>query len=196
MLALPLAVQQPVGMRYACLILGLLLAVPSQSFAESCVLPDAETVAAQRDPLFRKLLDAPNEQQGNIQARIIWDLWHIAPDPKAQNLLDLGKRRLRIADYVGSQEALSELIEYCPDYAEGWNQRAYAKFLAGDLDGSLEDLDRTLELEPRHFAAMAGRGLTLLRQGRELLAHQALRDAVAINPWMNERHLLPPDQKI
>ena len=183
-------------MRTLYLTVGLLCAAPVLAQAQVCEVPDAATVAEQREPLFQKLLDAPNEQQGTARARVIWDIWHIAPDPKSQNLLNLGKRKLRNSDYAGAQETFSELIDYCPDYAEGWNQRSFAKFLAGDLDGALEDLDRTLELEPRHFAALAGKGLTLLRQGRELLAHQAIRDAVAINPWLSERHLLPPDQKI
>ena len=180
-------------MRTLCLAVAILI-VPLFAWAE-CVVPD-EPVSQQQAPLFEKLLNAPDEAQGHVRARVIWDIWHIAPDPRSQNLLNLGKRKLRNADYAGAQETFSELIEYCPDYAEGWNQRAFAKFLAGDLDGSLEDLDRTLELEPRHFAAMAGKGLTLLRQGRQVLAHKALRDAVAINPWLSERHLLPPDQKI
>jgi tetratricopeptide (TPR) repeat protein len=189
-------VPQHFAMRRFGLIVCMLLAAPSAALAEACVLPDAATVAAQRDPLFDKLLAAPDEQRGNAQARVIWDIWHIAPDPKSQNLLNLGKRKLRAAEYAGAQETLTDLIEYCPEYAEGWNQRAFAKFLAGDLDGSLEDLERTLQLEPRHFAALAGKGLTLLRQGRTLLAHQAIRQAVALHPWLSERHLLPPDQKI
>ncbi len=183
-------------MRSFSLILGLLLAFPAVANAEGCEVPDAETVAAQQDPLFQKLLDAPNEQQGNARARVIWDIWHIAPDPKSQNLLNLGKRKLREADYAGAQQTLTELIEYCPDYAEGWNQRAFARFLANDLEGSLAGLEQTLLLKPKHFAALAGKGLTLLRMGRETLAHQAIREAVAINPWLSERHLLPPTQKI
>lgn len=159
-------------------------------------MPDRESVDQQQEPLFKKLLEATNEREGNVRARVIWDIWHIAPDPKSQNLLNLGKRKLREASYGEAQRILTELIEYCPDYAEGWNQRAFARYLAGDLDGSLEDLDRTLTLEPKHFAAMAGRGLTLLRQGRDALGHQAIREAITVNPWLSERHLLPPGQKI
>ena len=158
-------------------------------------MPDTAAANAERDPMFKALLAARNEMQGRQHASSIWESWHKAPNPKAQELLNIGKSKLREADYATAQQVLTELIEFCPTYAEGWNQRAFAKFLAGDLDGSLEDLDRTLELEPRHFGALAGRGLTLLRQGRTLLAHKALREAVAIHPWIGERHLLPPEQK-
>ena len=135
--------------------------------------------------------------QGREAADRIWRSWHVAPDPQAQALLDTAKRRLREADYPEAERLLDQLVAYCPDYAEGWNQRAFARFLAGDLDGALEDLDRTLELEPMHFGAMTGRALTLMRQGRAELGQQALRDAIAINPWITERYLLaePPGQK-
>ena len=174
---------------------GVLLCVPAFSLAQDCIVPDPKTANAEREPMFEALLKARNEAQGRKRASSIWESWHKAPNQKAQELLNIGKSKLREANYVAAQELLTELIEYCPTYAEGWNQRAFAKFLAGDLEGSLEDLDRTLQLEPRHFGALAGRGLTLLRQGRTLLAHKALREAVAIHPWIGERHLLPPEQK-
>ena len=178
------------------LVILWLLAVPVAALAETCDISKSPVTAEERAPLFDKLKAAPTESEGQARANLIWKIWHIAPDTRAQELLDLGKRRINESDFAGAQEALSELIAYCPDYAEGWNQRAFAKFLAGDLDGSLEDLDRTLELEPQHFAALAGRGLTLLRQGRPIPAHRAIREAMAIHPWLSERHLLPPSDKI
>ncbi|MEM9140968.1 MAG: hypothetical protein AAGB15_14170, partial [Pseudomonadota bacterium] len=60
----------------------------------------------------------------------------------------------------------------------------------------LADLDRTIALRPDHFAAIAGRGLTLLRMGRTELGFNALRAALKLHPWMSERHLLPPSEKI
>ena len=178
------------------LLIFCVLAAPSAALAQGCDIAAAPVTAEERAPLFDKLKIARTEREGQAQALLIWKIWHIAPDTKAQALLDLGKRRINEADYSGAEQALSDLIEYCPDYAEGWNQRAFARFLADDLDGALTDLDRTLELEPKHFAALAGRGLTLLKQGRPLPAHRAIREAMAIHPWLSERHLLPPTDKI
>lgn len=179
--------------RHALILAALLF--PAHATAETCADPGPPLSVIDK-PSFDELSASTSEPQGQALARDIWRRWHTAPDARAQDLLDRGVRRIRVSDYPEAQRILSDLIVYCPGYAEGWNQRAYARFLAGDLDGSLEDLDRTLKLEPKHFAAMAGRGLTLLRQGRELLAHKALREAVAIFPWLSERRLLPPDQKI
>ena len=52
---------------------------------------------------------------------------------------------------------------------------------------------RTLELEPRHFGALAGLFLVLFRRGRVEQANAALVQAVRIHPWLKERTMLPPD---
>ena len=156
----------------------------------------AQDLSAQKDPLYERLKASASELEGIPIAQEIWSLYSTAPDAKAQDLLDRGVRYLQRGQFDTSETVLTELVDYCPDYAEGWNQRAFARFLAGRFDGALEDLDRTLELEPRHFGALSGRGLTLLRQGRQLLAQQAIRDALKVNPWLNERRILPPDEKI
>lgn len=177
------------------LFIAVFLLTPATAFAGECPATDAAALDRKLSPLLERLADAPTEREGDLRADDIWTIWRTAPDAAAQDLLDKGVRRIRVSDYPEAERLLGELIAYCPDYAEGWNQRAFARFLSGDFDGALADLDRTLELYPRHFAAMAGRGLTLLKQGRMLLGHKAIREAVALHPWMRERHLLPPDQK-
>ena len=183
-------------MRSLVPLLLVLTALPAM--AEECPVQDADGLAAEREPYFAALQAAPTEMKGREAADGIWRSWHVAPDARAQDMLDTGKRRLREANYAEAERLFSDLVAYCPLYPEGWNQRAFARFLAGDHDGALADLDRTLELEPRHFGALAGRALTLLRQGRAELGQKALREAVAINPWITERHLLaaPAGEKI
>ncbi len=82
------------------------------------------------------------------------------------------------------------MVEYCPDYAEGYNQRAFASYLAQDFASALVDLDRALEIVPNHIAALSGKGLTLMGLGRNEEAQEALRAAVEMNPWLQERSLL------
>lgn len=185
-------------MRSPLLIAALFLTlpmVPATAQTAQCPPTDRGAIDRELDPLMEQLTNAPSEREGDLRADDIWTIWRTAPDSTAQDLLNRGVDRIRIADYAGAERILDELITYCPRYPEGWNQRAFARFLAGNYDGALEDLDQTLELEPRHFAAIAGRGLSLLRQGRTLLGQKAIREAIAIHPWMRERHLLPPDQK-
>ena len=156
----------------------------------------AQDLSAQKDPLYERLKASTSELQGIPIAQEIWSLYSTAPDARAQDLLDRGVRYLQRGQYNTSETLLTELIDYCPDYAEGWNQRAFARYLDGDYAGAQTDLDRTLELEPRHFGALSGKGLTYLKQGKRFEAEQAVRRALKVNPWLNERRILPPDEKI
>ena len=181
-------------MRIKLIFVAAVIALPAQ--ATACPIQDSDARAVELAPHYAALQDAKSQAEAQPHSNAIWDVWRRAPDAKAQRLLDDGVQRIRSSDFGGAQQQLTELTEYCPDYAEGWNQLAFAKFLDNDLEGALQDLEHTLELLPNHFAAIAGKGLTLLRQGRTKLGHNALRDALDYHPWMNERRLLPPEEKI
>ena len=43
-----------------------------------------------------------------------------------------------------------------PKWAEAYNKIAIIKFLKGDYLGSINDIKKTLKLEPRHFGAISG----------------------------------------
>ncbi|MFD2854504.1 tetratricopeptide repeat protein [Seohaeicola zhoushanensis] len=83
-------------------------------------------------------------------------------------------------------------MDYCPDYAEGYNQRAFAYYLTEKFGPALEDLDRAIALSPNHVAALSGRALTLLGLGRTEEAARALARALELNPWLSERSLAGP----
>ena len=169
----------------------LLIAFASAAAAQDC--PAAPDHAAAQDSLFDALKDAPGEADARILANELWLLWTDAPDARAQALLDEGMRKREGYDFLGARDTLDELVEYCPDYAEGYNQRAFASFLRQDYAAALYDLDRALELNPHHFAALSGRALTLMGLGRMEEAQASLRAAVALNPWLRERSLLTPE---
>ena len=174
----------------------LLAVLPASAWADTCPPLDTGARQAALAPHYKALKASKNERGAAGPNDEIWKIWKQAPDAKAQAMLDVGIGQIRAADYAGAQAALEDLVAYCPAYAEGWNQLAFAKFLAGDLDGALADLEITLELLPNHYAALAGRGLTLMRMGRPELAHNALREALEYHPWMHERHMLPAEEKI
>ncbi|HCP80378.1 MAG TPA: hypothetical protein DIT67_01855, partial [Octadecabacter sp.] len=69
---------------------------------------------------------APDQGRAQELAGEMWEIWLDAPDALAQGMLDEGLANQRYGDYAASRAVLSELIAYCPDYAEGYNQRAYA----------------------------------------------------------------------
>lgn len=155
---------------------------------EACPLaPDHE---AAKTELLRDLRIARDETDAALITGDLWRLWTDAPDDRAQGMLDEGMRLIRALDYPSSEAVLGELVGYCPDYAEGWNQRAFARFLMGSFEGALEDLDRALALDARHVPALSGKALVLMHLGRQEEAQLVLREAVRMNPWLQERTLL------
>ena len=141
---------------------------------------------------------APNELEGRTQGAAMWEIFLDAPDEPAQALLDKGLAAIRVADYVGALDALGRLIEYCPDYSEGWNQRAFAHYLSGNYEDAVPDLEKAIDLNPVHVGALSGLALTLIALGREDEAQGWLATAVDLNPWISERRLLktPPGSEL
>lgn len=133
---------------------------------------------------------APDEAAAQLIANDMWDLWDDAPDDTAQQMLDDGLVRRAGYDFDGALKAFEQLIEYCPNYAEGYNQRAFILFIRKDYEQALVDLDRTIELSPNHIAAIAGKALTLIGLKRDQEAQVVLRRALAMNPWLKERRFL------
>ena len=181
------------AMRMTTLLLALALGLAGPAAAQVCApVPD---ISAPADRLHSDLARAPGPGEASRLSDELWALWTQAPDEAAQSLLDGGMSAIRTGDLLGAEAALTRLVEYCPDYAEGWNQRAFARFLGGRHADALVDLDRARSLSPRHLGVLTGRGLTLIHLGRIEEGQDAIREALRLNPWLSERALLPEGER-
>ncbi|WP_269580912.1 tetratricopeptide repeat protein [Roseibium sp. Sym1] len=155
------------------------------------VLMSPVSSAPDREPLFEALKNAPNELEAEKIENEIWKSWlESAPTPEIQAKLEQAMERRNVYDFQGARDLLDEVIAEAPDYSEGWNQRAYVLFLQGNYEASLEDIERALELEPRHFGALSGKAMIFMTLGRVKLGQKALREAVEIHPYLKERNML------
>lgn len=168
-------------------VIAFLAAGPA--WAEAC--PEPPDHAAELLRLIEIAREAPDEATGRQLSNDMWELWADAPDSYSQELLDEAISRRESYDYAGAMKAADALVVYCPEYAEGYNQRAFIHFLRENFEAALPDLDRTLQLQPNHVAALTGKALTLAALKRNGEAALALRAALEMNPWLGERHLLP-----
>ncbi len=166
----------------------LIAALAGPAYAETC--PVAQDYSAEIETLFEQARNAPNERVARGAADGLWQIYLRAPDDKAQAVLDRGMARRGGYDYFGAKIDFDLLIEYCPDYAEGWNQRAYTFYLQGEFDKALADLDAALERSPAHIGAQSGRALTLMQLGRIDQARAQMLAALENNPWLSERALV------
>jgi tetratricopeptide (TPR) repeat protein len=71
-----------------------------------------------------------------------------------------------------------------PEYAEVWYRRAELLLLMDSQQEAASDLEKAIELEPRHFKALAAAGRVAEGAGDKRAALAAYRKAVALNPMM------------
>jgi tetratricopeptide (TPR) repeat protein len=142
--------------------------------------------------LFERLANAETEQESRIAEGAVWRFWFDqSPTPEIRTLLDAGMERRQAYDYEAAENHLDKVVEIATDYAEGYNQRAFVRFLRENYSDAQADLEIVLELEPDHFGALSGLYLILSRQDRQKVALKMLQKAVDIHPWLNERSALP-----
>lgn len=135
-------------------------------------------------PLFAKLKATGDPQEAAKITREIWALWFETDRPAVKELIRRGQVHLQLNRVAVAAELFDHVVKIAPGFAEGWNRRATVRYLQGDYQGSLKDIERTLKLEPRHFGALSGRGLVMVKLGRDRAALAAFREALAINPHL------------
>lgn len=148
----------------------------------------------QKSILFQNLANAPTEAEGRSAEDAVWQYWfNQAPDFSTRSALDAGIERRESYDFEAAENHLDKVIRQAPDYAEGYNQRAFVRFLRENFAEAITDLEKALELEPNHFGALSGLYHVLRSQNRHRAAMGALQQAVTIHPWLQERDALPEE---
>jgi len=145
-------------------IFKILIVSISLLFASKIALAD------QNDPrlnnLFKKLNETENQDEIRDLISDIWNIWYEVDDPKVIEYFEKGIQAMNLRNYPLAIRFFNNLIEEDPNFAEGWNKRATVHFMMGNFDQSMQDIIKTLELEPRHFGALDGMGLIFIHQGQ------------------------------
>lgn len=109
------------------------------------------------DNLFLRLKQSENPMIARNYESKIWKLWLNNGTSDASNtqmqkgvdLLNNGKLDQALTIFI-------DISKKDPKWAEAYNKIAIIKFLKGDYLGSINDIKKTLKLEPRHFGAISG----------------------------------------
>ena len=145
-------------------IFKILIVSISLLFASKIALAD------QNDPrlnnLYKKLNETENQDEIRDLISDIWNIWYEVDDPKVIEYFEKGIQAMNLRNYPLAIRFFNNLIEEDPNFAEGWNKRATVHFMMGNFDQSMQDIIKTLELEPRHFGALDGMGLIFIHQGQ------------------------------
>ena len=134
------------------------------------------------DDLFSTLLISTDLTTIRSTENQIWEIWFNHANDDVEQLIQMGVTRMNYNRYAEAMLIFTQLIENFPDYAEGWNRRATLHYILGNLDESIADIEKVLELEPRHFGAHSGLGLVYLQQKQLSKAKQAFENLVDLHP--------------
>jgi tetratricopeptide (TPR) repeat protein len=136
-------------------------------------------------PLLVKRLSDDNPVVRELAEAGAWQVWSRSGDAETDRLLAEGTRQMSAGQHQAAIATFDRVIRRRPAFAEGWNKRATAYYLAGDLKKSLADCDEVIRRNPQHFGALSGYGQIYLQMEDFDKALDYFRRALAVNPNMS-----------
>jgi tetratricopeptide (TPR) repeat protein len=133
--------------------------------------------------LLRRLRDESGFVRGYAEQGL-WLLWSRSGDAGVDRRMAEGIEHMQQGRHPEAIAAFSAVIRRLPAFAEGWNKRATAYFLAGDFKRSLADCDEVVKRNPSHFGALSGYGQIHFQLGQYDKAREYWRRALEVNPNM------------
>jgi len=140
--------------------------------------------AGDASPLYERLRDESSMVRAHAE-QALWMLWSRSGDEAVDRLLERGIDEMHSGRHAEAIATFSEVIRRKPAFAEGWNKRATALYLAGEYQRSLADCAEVIKRNPRHFGALSGAGLVSLELEQERQALDWFRRALEVNPNMS-----------
>jgi tetratricopeptide (TPR) repeat protein len=135
-------------------------------------------------PVISRLLHNDDPVTVRLAERTLWSLWLQAGDDDTNSRLAQAIEQMNDGRFRRAIETLDTVIQRRPDFAEAFNQRAIAWYLADKPIFSIADCRRTLALNPWHFGAAAGLGHCYAQLGEYDKALDAYHAALKLHPRM------------
>lgn len=200
---------------YAAALIVLVVFECSQAYARS---------AWHRERLYRQLLSGPRPRQilaarelselsaqdqliralktdspyvRRLATQGLWNIWLHAAGDRPFRCTEAASAAVNGRDYPKALAILNKLVDDYPQFAEGWNRRATLFWMLGQYELSIFDCEKVVALNPSHYPAWQGMGLSQLQLKDFRGAAESLRTALRINPYDEQaRELLRLSEKI
>lgn len=141
----------------------------------------ADQTDSRLDSLFATLKSGDSAAQQEAE-NDIWAIWFESGDAEIDALMASANGAVNAGQLKQAEAMYSRVIERSPRFSEGWNRRATVRYYRRDFEGSLDDIQHTLRLEPRHFGAIWGLGMILGAQRNFTGAIVAFEKLLEIKP--------------
>lgn len=138
-------------------------------------LPALATALRDPDPVVRGFVESA-----------MWSVWSRSGNAEVDRLFAIGVEELGVRQLDAAIDTLTRVIQRRPEFAEGWNKRATAYFVAGDYRRSLADCDEVMARNPYHWGALSGYGMIYMQLDQPARAIEYFEKALAVNPNLDQ----------
>jgi len=136
------------------------------------------------DQLFARLRQVESPEDAKPIEEQIQALFAQSGSPSVDLLMARGGAALEGGDDDTAKKLFDAITDIAPDFAEAWHQKALMQQDAGDDEGAMVSLQKTVTLNPRQFAAMSELGDMLEGYGNKQGALTLYRRALALDPQL------------
>ncbi len=133
--------------------------------------------------LYAHLAAASDAEEATKAAQAIERLWLTPGSDSVSVLMERAVNAANEKNYDLAIKMLDTVVAIAPDYAEGFNRRAYVFYLKDEVGRALADLRRTLALDPNHFKALDGLAQILKEMGEKKAAFDVYRKLIEVHPF-------------
>ena len=150
-----------------------------------CLLPQLVFAApSEEDKLFSDLAKAGSSEEAAPIETKLNALFKVSNSPSVDLLMSRAAAALTAADHDTARKLIDSITRVAPNYAEGWRQRGQLQAAAGDDSGAMISLQKAVQLNSRHFAAMSELAGMLESYGDKPGALKLYRRVLALDPQM------------
>ena len=147
--------------------------VPTSADEKSKILAD----------LYAHLATADSPEAAKKVQATIERLWGYSGSDTVSLLMQRSSKALGAKDYDQALKFLDYVVQIAPDYAEGFNRRAFIHFSRNDMASAVGDLRRALALEPNHFRALDGLAQIWRQTGNTKGALSVVKQLLEVHPY-------------
>ena len=139
---------------------------------------------SEADKLFADLAKAESPLEAQPIEGKLSALFKVSNSPSVDLLMSRAAAALQAADHDTARKLIDSVTKVAPDYAEGWRQRGLMQAAASDDAGAMISLQKAVQLNPRHFTAMAELAGMMEEYGDKPGALKLYRSVIALDPQM------------
>ena len=170
------------------LILSFLLAAGT-AYAAPAKAPAPKTPAPKEvnseEQLFRQLKQAQSSEDAHVIEEKLKLMFRPSGSPSVDLLMTRAEAAAAASDKKTAKKLVEAITSIAPTYAEGWHTRAAMEQADGDDTDALVSLQKTVVLNPRHFAAMVELADMLEDYGDKGGALKLYRRALDLDPQLD-----------